>query len=149
MPRELQYKDTDAVLNTILEMRTKCYSDREIMQRLNMAQATYYRYKARVLDAMQPYIAARRSELIAQELQMTQDRLEQQYRVLQDTIDNPATKNKERIEAVKAQRQIAIDIAKLQVEAPKVLMQHEQAKLLVPENKEKDKDTADADTQAH
>lgn len=136
MPRELQYKDTDAVLNTILEMRTKCYSDREIMQRLNMAQATYYRYKARVLDAMQPYIAARRSELIAQELQMTQDRLEQQYRVLQETIDNPATKNKERIEAVKAQRQIAIDIAKLQVEAPKVLMQHEQAKLLPTEEKE-------------
>jgi alpha-galactosidase/6-phospho-beta-glucosidase family protein len=100
--------------------------DRDIMQLLNMQPSTYYRYKRQMLQQNAEAIANRTRELVYEDLQVTQQRLEQKLRELQEMIDNPSTRAKERIEAIKLHGEITLNIARLQVETPKVLALHDE-----------------------
>jgi len=126
LTREPVYADVELIYNTIRSKRMLAVPDREIMQLLSMQPSTYYRYKRQMLQQNAEAIANRTRELVYEDLQVTQQRLEQKLRELQQMIDNPATKPKERIEAIKLHGEITLNIARLQVETPKVLALHDE-----------------------
>lgn len=94
------------------------------MRQLGMSRGTFYKYKRMMLLQSADILRERSAKLLYEELNITQLRLEKKLRELQNIIQGAETKPKEKIEAMRLQRDIILDIARLQVELPDVIKDH-------------------------
>jgi hypothetical protein len=92
------------------------YTDKEIMQALNLKRRTFYHYKAKVCS-MYGNIAEKKTEQVLEfEAQILKDRFMRLYRNLEQRITNPDTKLRDAANAAEVATDIAKNILRLEME---------------------------------
>lgn len=121
IPRHEYHNDPELIQQEIRRLRTSCYPDFEIMRMLNLSHVTYYQHKKRLLLQTKELAKARDIAVVAEDIVLTQSRLEQKVRELQHIIEEKDTKARDKTEAIRVQAEIILQIAKISVETDTIL----------------------------
>ncbi len=95
------------------------YSDKEIMQELNLNRRTFYRYKAKVFKLWGDIAARRSGQSLEFQAQVLADRFSRLYRGLEQNItnaNNKSTRLRDKATAAHVAADLAIQLFKLEVE---------------------------------
>jgi IS30 family transposase len=110
-----------ATLRKIRHLLAEGYTNREIIEMLNLEERTFYRYMKRIYAQDQAYFEKQDNESIATEIRLAKERTLKSLRRYDAIAADESLSAAERMEAERWRGDIVIALAKIELEGPRIM----------------------------
>jgi DNA-binding CsgD family transcriptional regulator len=110
-----------ATLRKIRHLMAEGYTNKEIMEMLQLEERTFYRYMARIYEQDKAYFQKQDNESIAAEIRLAKERMLKSLRRFDAMAANESLSAAERLEAERNRIEVVIHLAKIEVEGPRIV----------------------------
>jgi DNA-binding CsgD family transcriptional regulator len=110
-----------ATLREIRHLLAEGYTNKEIIEMLQLEERTFYRYVARIYEQDKAYFEKQDNESIATEIKLAKDRMLKSLRRFDEIAADENLSPADRMEAEKCRVDVVIHLAKIEVEGPRIL----------------------------
>jgi type I site-specific restriction endonuclease len=110
-----------ATLRKIRHLLAEGYTNREIIEMLNLEERTFYRYMKRIYAQDQAYFEKQDNESIATEIRLAKERTLKSLRRYDAIAADESLSAAERMEAERWWGDIVIALAKIELEGPRIM----------------------------
>ena len=110
-----------ATLRNIRHLLAEGYTNKEIIEMLQLEERTFYRYMARIYEQDKAYFEQQDNESIATEMRLAKDRMLKSLRRFDAMAADETLSAYERMEAERNRIEVVIHLAKIEVEGPRIV----------------------------
>lgn len=110
-----------ATLRNIRHLLAEGYTNREIIEMLQIEERTFYRYMTRIYAQDKAYFEQQDNETIATEVRLAKERMLKSLRRFDAIAADESLSPADRMEAEKCRFDIVVHLAKLEVEGPRIV----------------------------
>jgi DNA-binding CsgD family transcriptional regulator len=110
-----------ATLRKIRHLLAEGYTNKEIMEMLQLEERTFYRYMARIYEQDKAYFEKQDNESIATEIRVAKERTLKSLRRFDAMAADENLSPADRMEAEKCRVDIVVHLAKIEVEGPRIV----------------------------
>jgi DNA-binding CsgD family transcriptional regulator len=110
-----------ATLREIRLLLAEGYTNREIIEMLQLEERTFYRYMARIYEQDKAYFEKQDNESIATEIRLAKERMLKSLRRFDGMAADENLSPADRMEAEKCRVDVVIHLAKIEVEGPRIV----------------------------
>lgn len=108
-------------LRKIRHFLAEGYTNKEIIEMLQLEERTFYRYMARIYEQDKAYFEQQDNESIATEVRLAKERTLKSLRRLDAMASDESLSAAERLEAERYRNEVVVLLAKIEVEGPRVV----------------------------
>jgi DNA-binding CsgD family transcriptional regulator len=108
-------------LRNIRHLLAEGYSNKEIIETLQLEERTFYRYMARIYEQDKAYFEKQDNESIATEIRLAKERMLKSLRRFDAIAADETLSAYERMEAERNRIEVVIHLAKIEVEGPRIV----------------------------
>jgi DNA-binding CsgD family transcriptional regulator len=117
-PSKIQLATT---LRKIRHLLAEGYTNKEIIEMLQLEERTFYRYMKRIYEQDKAYFEKQDNESIATEIRLAKERTLKSLRRLDAMAADESLSAAERLEAERYRNDVVIILAKIEVEGPRIV----------------------------
>jgi DNA-binding CsgD family transcriptional regulator len=110
-----------ATIRKIRHLLAEGYTNKEIIEMLQIEERTFYRYMSRIYEQDKAYFEKQDNESIATEIRLAKDRMLKSLRRLDSIAADESLSAYERMEAERNRIEVVIHLAKIEVEGPRIV----------------------------
>ena len=110
-----------ATLRKIRHLLAEGYTNKEIIEMLQLEERTFYRYMARIYEQDKAYFEKQDNESIATEIRVAKERTLKSLRRFDAIAADETLSPTERMEAERNRMDVIISLAKIEVEGPRIV----------------------------
>jgi DNA-binding CsgD family transcriptional regulator len=110
-----------ATLREIRHLLAEGYTNREIIETLQLEERTFYRYMARIYEQDKAYFEKQDNEAIATEIRLAKERTLKSLRRYDAIAADESLSAVERMEAERLRGDIVIALVKIEIEGPRIV----------------------------
>ena len=110
-----------ATLRKIRHLLAEGYTNKEIIEMLQLEERTFYRYMARIYAQDKAYFEKQDNESIATEIRVAKERTLKSLRRFDAIAADETLSPTERMEAERNRMDVIISLAKIEVEGPRIV----------------------------
>jgi DNA-binding CsgD family transcriptional regulator len=110
-----------ATLRNIRHLLAEGYTNKEIIEMLQLEERTFYRYMARIYKQDKAYFEQQDNESIAAEIRLAKERMLKSLRRFDAIADDERLSPDERMEAERNRIEVVIHLAKIETEGPRIV----------------------------
>jgi hypothetical protein len=110
-----------ATLRKIRHLLAEGYTNKEIIETLQLEERTFYRYMARIYAQDKAYFEQQDNESIATEIRLAKDRMLKSLRRFDAIAADETLSAYERMEAERNRIEVVIHLAKIETEGPRIV----------------------------
>ncbi len=110
-----------ATLRKIRHLLAEGYTNREIIETLQLEERTFYRYMRRIYEQDKAYFEKQDNESIATEIRLAKERTLKSLRRLDAMAADESLSAAERLEAERYRNDVVILLAKIETEGPRIV----------------------------
>jgi DNA-binding CsgD family transcriptional regulator len=110
-----------ATLRKIRQLLAEGYTNKEIIEMLQLEERTFYRYMRRIYAQDKAYFEEQDNESIATEIRLAKERILKSLRRFDGMAADENLSPADRMEAEKCRVDIVVHLAKIEVEGPRIL----------------------------
>ena len=110
-----------ATLRNIRHLLAEGFTNREIIETLQLDERTFYRYMKRIYAQDKAYFEKQDNESIATEIRLAKERILQSLRRFDAIAADETLSAYERMEAERNRIEVVIHLAKIEVEGPRIV----------------------------
>jgi DNA-binding CsgD family transcriptional regulator len=110
-----------ATLRKIRHLLVEGYTNKEIIEMLQLEERTFYRYMARIYEQDKAYFEKQDNESIATEVRLAKERMLKSLRRFDALAADETLSIADRMEAEKCRVDVVIHLAKIEVEGPRIV----------------------------
>ncbi|MGH9926270.1 MAG: hypothetical protein ACREAS_10365 [Nitrososphaera sp.] len=110
-----------ATLRKIRHLLAEGYTNREIIEVLQLEERTFYRYMARIYEQDKAYFEKQDNEAIATEVRLAKERTLKSLRRYDAIAADESLSAAERMEAERCRGDIVIALVKIEIEGPRIV----------------------------
>ena len=110
-----------ATLRKIRQLLAEGYTNKQLIEMLQIEERTFYRYMKRIYEQDKAYFEKQDNESIATEIMVAKERTLKSLRRLDAIAADESLSADERMEAEKCRVDIVVHLAKIEVEGPRIL----------------------------
>jgi DNA-binding CsgD family transcriptional regulator len=110
-----------ATLRKIRHLLAEGYTNKEIIDMLQLQERTFYRYMARIYEQDKAYFEQQDNESIATEVRLAKERMLKSLRRFDEIAADESLSAYERMEAERNRIEVVIHLAKIEVEGPRIV----------------------------
>jgi hypothetical protein len=110
-----------ATLRMIRHLLAEGYTNKEIIEMLQLEERTFYRYMARIYEQDKAYFEKQDNESIATEVRLAKERMLKSLRRFDALAADETLSVADRMEAEKCRVDVVIHLAKIEVEGPRIV----------------------------
>jgi DNA-binding CsgD family transcriptional regulator len=110
-----------ATLRKIRQLLAEGYTNKEIIEMLQLEERTFYRYMARIYEQDKTYFEKQDNESIATEIRLAKERILKSLRRFDGMAADENLSPADRMEAEKCRVEVVIHLAKIEVEGPRIV----------------------------
>ena len=110
-----------ATLRKIRHLLAEGYTNKEIIEMLQLEERTYYRYVARIYEQDKAYFEKQDNESIATEIRLAKERMLKSLRRFDSIAADETLSAAERMEAERYRMDVVVHLAKIEVEGPRIV----------------------------
>jgi glutamyl/glutaminyl-tRNA synthetase len=108
-------------LRKIRHLLAEGYTNKEILEMLQLEERTFYRYMARIYEQDKAYFEKQDNESIAAEIRLAKERMLKSLRRFDAMAADENLSPADRMEAEKCRVDVVIHLAKIEVEGPRIV----------------------------
>jgi IS30 family transposase len=108
-------------LRKIRHLLAEGYTNKEIIEMLQLEERTFYRYMARIYEQDKAYFEKQDNESIAAEIRLAKERMLKSLRRFDAMAADENLSPADRMEAEKCRVDVVIHLAKIEVEGPRIV----------------------------
>jgi DNA-binding CsgD family transcriptional regulator len=117
-PSKIQLSST---LRRIRHLLAEGYTNKEIIEILQLEERTFYRYMARIYAQDKAYFEQQDNESIATEIRLAKERMLKSLRRFDEIAADESLTATEKMEAERNRIEVVIHLAKIEVEGPRIV----------------------------
>ncbi len=117
-----------ATLRKIRHLLAEGYTNREIIETMQLEERTFYRYMARIYEQDKAYFEKQDNESIATEIRLAKERILKSMRRFDAMAADEKLSPADRMESEKCRVDIVVHLAKIEINGPRIL--HDTSKRL-------------------
>lgn len=110
-----------ATLRKIRHLMAEGYTNKQIIETMQLEERTFYRYMARIYQQDKAYFEQQDNESIAAEIRLAKERILQSLRRFDANAADETLSAYERMEAERNRIEVVIHLAKIEVEGPRIV----------------------------
>ncbi len=110
-----------AILRKIRHLLAEGYTNKEIIETLQLEERTFYRYMARIYEHDKAYFEKQDNEAIATEIRLAKERTLKSLRRLDAMAADETLSAAERLEAERCRADVVIALVKIETEGPRIV----------------------------
>jgi DNA-binding CsgD family transcriptional regulator len=110
-----------ATLRKIRHLLAEGYTNKEIIEMLQLEERTFYRYMARIYAQDKAYFEKQDNESIATEVRLAKERMLKSLRRYDAIAADESLSATERMEAERCRADIVIALVKIEIEGPRIM----------------------------
>ncbi len=116
-------------LRKIRHLLAEGYTNKEVIETLELEERTFYRYMARIYEQDKAYFEKQDNESIATEIRLAKERTLKSLRRLDTMAADKSLSAAERLEAERYRNDVVIILAKIETEGPRII--HDTSRRLI------------------
>jgi DNA-binding CsgD family transcriptional regulator len=110
-----------ATLRKIRHLLAEGYTNKEIIETMQLEERTFYRYMARIYEQDEAYFEQQDNESIATEIRLAKERMFKSLRRFDSIAADGTLSAYERMEAERNRIEVVIHLTKIEVEGPRIV----------------------------
>jgi DNA-binding CsgD family transcriptional regulator len=110
-----------ATLRKIRHLLAEGYTNKEIIEMLQLEERTFYRHMSRIYEQDKAYFEKQDNESIAAEIRLAKERMLKSLRRFDEMAADESLSADERMEAERNRVEVVIHLAKIEVEGPRIV----------------------------
>jgi IS30 family transposase len=110
-----------ATLRKIRHLLAEGYTNKEIIEMLQLEERTFYRYMKRIWEQDKAYFEQQDNESIATEIRLAKERMLKSLRRFDSIAADESLSAAERMEAERNRIEVVIHLARIEVEGPRIV----------------------------
>lgn len=117
-PSKIELAET---LRKIRHLLVEGYTNKEIIEMLQLEERTFYRYMRRIYAQDKAYFEQQDNEAIATEIRLAKERTLKSLRRLDAMASDETLSAAERLEAERYRNEVVVLLAKIEIEGPRIV----------------------------
>jgi len=113
--------ELSSTLRKIRHLLAEGYTNKEIIEMMQLQERTFYRYMKRIYAQDKAYFEQQDNESIATEIRLAKDRMLKSLRRFDSMAADESLSAAERMEAERNRIEVVIHLAKIEVEGPRIV----------------------------